>query len=340
MKCDICDSMLKSSGIIPGYIEGEDFEIFYCDNCGVSRALISEFYDFNALYDSIYSAQSEDGYARYFDYTIQVKTVQDPLSFLANKEPQYNALRNALNTIDKTAKILEVGSGLGYTTFSLRQCGYVDAWGCDLSEKAVEQSKQLFGDYYLTAEDASLERYDFVFATEVIEHCPNPKQFIGQCMSMLKPGGMLLLTTPRSTVPSYEYQNIRNIWISDPPPVHLWCFSPKSLKMLLESAGCFGIRDVPCRNRKSLFGTISIATNRRYIINSGAGLKLKDRRHGKTEYIKHLVKKIVPKALELDVRYVYSKLLNAYHGVDHYVYLDFNQSEVIAMMGFKNSAGN
>jgi SAM-dependent methyltransferase len=41
-----------------------------------------------------------------------------------------------------------------------------------------------------------LDRFEGVVASEIIEHLENPRQFLRQVFSILKPGGQLILTTP------------------------------------------------------------------------------------------------------------------------------------------------
>lgn len=42
------------------------------------------------------------------------------------------------------------------------------------------------------------QRFDIVFSIEVIEHLHNPYQFISECRRILKPNGLLILTTPNN----------------------------------------------------------------------------------------------------------------------------------------------
>ena len=68
--------------------------------------------------------------------------------------------------------------------------------------------------------------------TELIEHVEDPKLFVSSALSMLKPGGTLILTTPNKSWTPKGY-----VWGSDIPPIHLWWLSEKSISTLAASFG-------------------------------------------------------------------------------------------------------
>jgi 2-polyprenyl-3-methyl-5-hydroxy-6-metoxy-1,4-benzoquinol methylase len=47
--------------------------------------------------------------------------------------------------------------------------------------------------------------YDAITALEIIEHLENPRHFLRQCWNMLRPGGVLVLSTP-------NIENPRSVW--------------------------------------------------------------------------------------------------------------------------------
>jgi SAM-dependent methyltransferase len=63
--------------------------------------------------------------------------------------------------------------------------------------------------------------------TELIEHLPNPLQFLELCKKQLKDDGTILLTTPN--------YNKNKIWNTDLPPIHIFWFSKKSFAALAKS---------------------------------------------------------------------------------------------------------
>ena len=64
---------------------------------------------------------------------------------------------------------------------------------------------------------------------EVIEHSPTPLAMLNAARNLLKPSGVVLITTPNKTVyRAAEY------WQTDNPPVHLWWFSETSARRFAE----------------------------------------------------------------------------------------------------------
>jgi 2-polyprenyl-3-methyl-5-hydroxy-6-metoxy-1,4-benzoquinol methylase len=100
--------------------------------------------------------------------------------------------------LPKGASILDLGSGSGAMCLRLKDMGFTPT-GCDL----VSENFRLHGKVdFLTANineplPAEMrEKFDCVIGTELIEHLENPRHLIRQCQRALKPGGLLILTTP------------------------------------------------------------------------------------------------------------------------------------------------
>lgn len=230
--CIVCkkDAKIKLENF-NGYREEERFNIYYCSSCNSSFVWPQEVD--NKIYDSIYSqADFVPGYNRYAMYANEIKNKKNALKYLAGKEAMYFAVEKILlQNIAKSEKILEVGSGLGYLTYAIRQEGY-SITGLDISADAVKKARTSFGDNYI-CEDVyhyafgNLEKFDVVLLTEVIEHVPDPSAFLEALMSLLKPGGKLIISTPnKSAYPSHEY------WNTELPPVHLAWLSEDSFKVI------------------------------------------------------------------------------------------------------------
>lgn len=232
--CSICQgtALLKHRGF-PGYQEGLVYDIFECDNCGTS--FVDPLKTDEKVYDFMYrSASRLVGYERYYRYFESVKLFRNPLAYLKTTEPSYWSVITQIQKSTKPKneiKVLEIGSGLGYVTKSLRASGY-NAVGIDVSSEAVEIAKASFGDYY-QVEDLFLkaekdERFDYVLMMDVIEHVENPVAFVEAALKLVAEGGELLITTPnKSSAPASI-----SVWQSDAPPVHLWFMAEKTLKAI------------------------------------------------------------------------------------------------------------
>lgn len=239
-KCDICGAtanLLFAKHF--GYMAPKTFDIYDCANCE-TRFAMPMVVD-TSLYDRIYAHANEvPGYGRYERYRRALKDVAHPLNYLAAQEDIYWSISEVLQGIEAQqiakVRILEVGSGLGYLTYALKKAGY-DCLGTDVSSRAVEAARRNFGDFYVQMDimSMSIEKegtFDFIIATELIEHVANPKLLVAKAQSLLKPGGMLILTTPNKDL----YPDCF-VWHTDLPPVHLWWFSKNSMRMLAWDLG-------------------------------------------------------------------------------------------------------
>lgn len=186
---------------------------------------------------------------RYYRFAEVVKKVKKPLSLLAESENVYWSVQQALLQYvpkKEDVKILEIGSGLGYLTYSLNQEGY-STLGIDISKKAVEKATKNYGNYYECANlfDLAEERkasYDVVIMTELLEHVEDPVLFVKAASSLIKQGGKIILTTPNKDKTPRGF-----VWQNDIPPVHLFWFSEKSIDVLAKQCGkqCEFINFIP-----------------------------------------------------------------------------------------------
>lgn len=221
-----------------GYIEGSSFSIYECSSCGAS--FVDPLRSDENVYNSIYTyGEKISGYMRYYRFAQVVKKVTKPLSLLAESENVYWGVQQALlpyRTKKDSLKILEIGSGLGYLTYSLNKEGY-STLGLDISKRAVEQATKNYGSYYECGNlfDIAEKRkglYDIVIMTELLEHVEDPKAFIKAASMLIRDGGKIILTTPNK-----DSSPKGLVWQNDIPPVHLWWFSEKSVEHLAKECG-------------------------------------------------------------------------------------------------------
>ncbi len=125
--------------------------------------------------------------------------------------------RHIIELIDKYVspgmKVLDIGCGSGTLTFYMANKG-IKVLGIDISNKSVEKCKE-------SAEFLKLQNltsfktmdfpdrspgglFDFVLLTEVIEHLENDNLAIKKIHALLKPRGILLLTTPSRNAPLFR----------------------------------------------------------------------------------------------------------------------------------------
>ncbi len=136
-------------------------------------------------------------------------TQQDPTT-PARKALLAAAVQRYLGRAEGAA--LDVGCGAGEFVAYLGSLGF-QAHGVDLSENAVAYTQQRCPEATVcqaSAEDGlpfPPEQFTLVMATEVVEHLLEPQQAINQMARVLRPGGVLILTTPYHGV-------LKNLWLA------------------------------------------------------------------------------------------------------------------------------
>ena len=217
---------------LEGFRAGLYYDLYACPICNTTFASPLEVDPL--IYEQIYqNAADLLGYSRYYGYARTILEQTNPLQWLARKETAYRHVRNFLATHPgKSPSILEVGSGLGYLTYAMRKEGF-NAQGMDISEHAVKDARQRFGEHYIhTSMDQLAQRglsFDIIIALEVLEHVTNPLEFIQSAAKLLNKEGKILVTTPNR-----DAFSVCDTWRTDLPPIHLWWFSSTSLRFLAD----------------------------------------------------------------------------------------------------------
>ena len=99
-------------------------------------------------------------------------------------------------------RALDIGCSGGIYSKMMKDFGFNDVLGIDISKKAIKIANSAFSDewsnfrYHNAEEMNSIEIYDFLLCTEVIEHTKNPQQVVNNIINALKPGGIGVISIP------------------------------------------------------------------------------------------------------------------------------------------------
>jgi SAM-dependent methyltransferase len=135
--------------------------------------------------------------------------------------------------------ILDVGCGSGPFLAFARARGWTDLTGLEPSARAAAAARAASGATIVEAalDDAELpeSRYAVVSLWDVIEHLREPRQALDRVARLLRPGGMVAISTPNRYGVAASIFGRRSVVVC--PPEHLLLASRRGLRRSLEAAG-------------------------------------------------------------------------------------------------------
>lgn len=138
---------------------------------------------------------------------------------------------------EKRGKLLDVGCGDGAFLADMQNLGW-DIAGVETDPEAAKTAGQRLGMEIVAGslENARLapDSFDAVTLRHVIEHVADPVSLLRECQRILKPGGVLAITTPN--LDSLGHRLFGSAWRDLDPPRHLHLYSFRTLKDLAELA--------------------------------------------------------------------------------------------------------
>jgi 2-polyprenyl-3-methyl-5-hydroxy-6-metoxy-1,4-benzoquinol methylase len=109
----------------------------------------------------------------------------------------------ALDLFNDESAVLEVGVGEGHFLQAARNRGH-SALGVELNPQGAARARAMdFEIYELMLDELNEQtdqRFDAICAFQVLEHVPDPRQFLEDMMCMLKPNGKMVLSVPNAAV--------------------------------------------------------------------------------------------------------------------------------------------
>jgi 2-polyprenyl-3-methyl-5-hydroxy-6-metoxy-1,4-benzoquinol methylase len=132
-------------------------------------------------------------------------------------------------------KILDVGCGKGEFLQEANNAGF-RVYGTDIAKPIRSYLKKIHIPSFSSVSEVDDNSFDVVTIFDVIEHTPDPHRFISELCRVLKPGGILMVSTPNAASLSARF--LKESWWVFGPEGHYVLFTPESLKILLKQHGC------------------------------------------------------------------------------------------------------
>ena len=135
--------------------------------------------------------------------------------------------------IPESANILDVGCGTGLTGIALRELGYTDIVGIDISRESIILAEEAKAYSCLRQQDVQkqpfpfeTDEFDAISCIGVLTYIEDPKSLFREFCRIVRPGGYIIFTHREDLIKSFNYHEIlkelehKNYWknlkISDP----------------------------------------------------------------------------------------------------------------------------
>jgi 2-polyprenyl-3-methyl-5-hydroxy-6-metoxy-1,4-benzoquinol methylase len=143
------------------------------------------------------------------------------------------------------SRVLDVGCGSGAFREHLPQCTYRGLDPYAEAGAAGDVIRQSLPEHVEEARG----RYDVVTAFQVIEHVADPLGFARQLLSLLRPGGTLIVCAPLHPSPLTEIPN----FLINAPPHHLSWWTASACQALAEAIGVEAVEivEIPASSHDS-----------------------------------------------------------------------------------------
>jgi 2-polyprenyl-3-methyl-5-hydroxy-6-metoxy-1,4-benzoquinol methylase len=227
-RCLVCGTPAPVLSIKHGRFSDRDFVVRRCPDCRLAF-MEDPWTDYARIYDSAY--YDGDGADPLVDYRFELAHPDRTIRVYE----WMGLLRvvQALSGATADTRWLDYGAGNGGLVRHVRATLGAEILGFD--DGAIVAEAQALGIPFLSSQelDEQAGTFDVVTAIEVLEHLPDPLAELRRMRRLLRPGGLLLLTTGNAEPYAERFAKWRYVI----PEIHIAYFEPMTLDRALALAG-------------------------------------------------------------------------------------------------------
>jgi 2-polyprenyl-3-methyl-5-hydroxy-6-metoxy-1,4-benzoquinol methylase len=246
--CQLCDRdtfQIFSARDYRRPFDRTEYRICWCHECALgriagdfSREEVSKFYqiDYYTHMAADVGADAKNAYKNSFKDRLVVRLAWRLDNGVALTPDELGAASNR--------SLCDIGCGAGAHLKCFGEAGF-RVMGTEpdpIARKRAGQFAQVFdGTAETLPHEISVQRFDVVLLTHVLEHCINIRQSIANVRSIISPNGTVVVEVPNNAAKAFSVFGAEWPWADIPR--HLNFFTEKSLRRVLEMNG-FSVKSV------------------------------------------------------------------------------------------------
>jgi SAM-dependent methyltransferase len=227
-ECKICGADTNDVGRVYGRFSERYYELGRCSTCGYAF-VVEPWLDYANIYDEAYYAGQ--GADRLVDYSFELRQ-PDRTIRLYEWQGIARIVKDLVGELTDR-RWLDYGCGNGGLVRYLRETQAAETFGFEqgaIAERARALGIPMLDERELGEQEAS---FDIVSAIEVMEHTVDPVGELRKIRRLLRPGGLLFLTTGNARPYAERLQK----WSYVTPEIHISLFEPRTLHHAMTEAG-------------------------------------------------------------------------------------------------------
>jgi SAM-dependent methyltransferase len=225
MECRICAAPLAPAGHRVSAFSKRDFDLARCSACGLA-VVLNPRTDYENIYDRAYYE------GRGADPLVDYENEADENTVRLYEWRGIESVVGSLTHLSHSTRWLDFGCGLGGLVSYLSGHGFTNVFGFDEGYSQEQLERRGLPRVTRDEFDGLLGSFDVISAIEMVEHVTDPLELFRTMAGLLKPGGLLFLTTGNAA----RHRDLEK-WSYVIPDIHVAFFEPRTVAALFSRVG-------------------------------------------------------------------------------------------------------